>query len=180
MKKRWFLGITALLLGLGIWVTAAETETASSDNKQQVEKQLPTRPIRLRERLQPRTRVSRSDPNAPIPRPFAREQMQPGTTPLAALETRHQELIAELTSILKLAQEENASKTAEAVQKLIDKHNAEYKQNLELLQQRRAEMQRRIEQRLRERRQQTNADSSTQTQSAEQKEDGSKEQPAKN
>lgn len=148
MKKRWFWGMAVLLLGFGIWVTAAETEPASSDQKP-----LPARPIRLRERLQPRTRVSMSDPNAPTSRPAVQEQMPSNPNPLAALETRHQEWIAELTSILKLAQEENAVKTAEAVQKLIDKHNAEYKQNLERLQQRQAEMQRRIEQRLRERRQ---------------------------
>ncbi len=175
MRKRWFWGISVLLFGLGIWTLAAETETPSS-----AEGQRPARPIRLREPIQPRPRVSMSDPNAPIPRPVIRERVQTDAAPLAAFEARHQELIGELTAVLKLAQEENAVKTAEAVQKLIDKHNAEYKQNLELMQQRRAEMQRRIEQRLRERRQQTNADSSAQTQSTESKEDRSKEQPTKN
>ncbi|MEJ5258795.1 MAG: hypothetical protein WHS88_01240 [Anaerohalosphaeraceae bacterium] len=171
MKKRWFWGLSILLFGLGIWALAAETETPSSS-----EGQRPARPIRLREPIQPRPRVSMSDPNAPIPRPTIRERVQADAAPLAAIEARHQELIAELTAVLKLAQEENALKTAEAVQKLIDKHNAEYKRNLELIQQRRAEIQRRAEQRIRERESSRSAEgTSNQTQ---QTAEPSQQQPA--
>jgi hypothetical protein len=155
--------MTALFLGIWIWAIAEETQSSSSG-----EKPLPARPVRVRERFQPRPRVSMSDPNAPLPRP-AVQQPRRAANPFEALEARHQETIAELTAILKLAQEENAVKTAEAVQKLIDKQNAEYKQNLSRLQQRQAELQRRLEQRLRERRP-TAAESSGSAQENEQKE----------
>jgi hypothetical protein len=85
---------------------------------------------------------------------------------MAALEARHQELTAELTTILNLAREENAVKTAEAVQKLIDKQNAEYQKNLKLLQERQAEMQRRLQQRLKEREQRAGAAASSEQSTA--------------
>jgi hypothetical protein len=86
------------------------------------------------------------------------------------LEARHQELTAELTTILNLAREENAVKTAEAVQKLIDKQNAEYQKNLKLLQERQAEMQRRLQQRLKEREQRASAAASSEQSTAKGKE----------
>ncbi len=174
MITRRFLGAAVLMVGLAVWVLAAETTGPSREQSL-----LPARPMRARGRLEPRARVSMSDPNAPIPRASVRELLPPGTDPLLALGVRHQEMTNELAAILKLAQEENAVKTAEALQKLIDKRNAEYKQNLELMQQRRAEMQRRIEQRLRER-ERSAAVPSGQPLSVEKKEGASQEQSSKN
>ena len=42
----------------------------------------------------------------------------------------HQAEVGKLTAILKIAEEENATRTAEAIQKLIDQKNAEYKETL--------------------------------------------------
>lgn len=175
MTKGYLGAVVAFSLGLVIWVGAAEiTEPVREPSP------LPARQMRPRERLMPRTRVSRSDPNAPLRRPQVQESMQPGTDPFLLLEARHQELTAELTAILKIAQEENAVKTAEALQKLIDKRQEEYKQNLERMQQRRAEMQRRIEQRLRERTRVSDTRPSAPTKKVEQPEGVSKPQPTEN
>lgn len=50
----------------------------------------------------------------------------------------HQESLGELKAIKKIAEEENAPKTAEAIQKLIDKKDGEFKQELERLTQQRS------------------------------------------
>ncbi len=55
----------------------------------------------------------------------------------------HQAALQELKDIKKLAEEEGATKTAEAIQKLIDKKDAEYKQEIQRFEQirrQRAEM----------------------------------------
>ena len=43
----------------------------------------------------------------------------------------HKQAIGELEEIKKIAQEENATRTVEAIQKMIDKKNAEYKKGIE-------------------------------------------------
>lgn len=154
MKRKWLAAGAVVVFGLGVLVWAAESgddSTATGPAKKAV------RPARSRERLQPPRRVSMSDPNAPVPHASQRVMGQEGRDPAAALEARHQELTVELTAILNLAREENAVKTVEAVQKLIDKQNAEYQKNLKLLQERQAEMQRRLQQRLKEREQRASA-----------------------
>lgn len=57
---------------------------------------------------------------------------------LARRAEEHQKAIAELVAIKEIAEEEGATRTVEALQKMIDKKNAEYKKNAE-----RFEMQRR-------------------------------------
>jgi hypothetical protein len=62
----------------------------------------------------------------------------------------HRAKIQELLDIKKIAEEENATKTADAIQKLIDKKNAEYQKNVDqveqIRQERAARLQRRGEQ----------------------------------
>lgn len=51
----------------------------------------------------------------------------------------HQAEVSKLTAIKKIAEEENAARTVEAIQKLIDQKNAEYKESLASLSTQRAE-----------------------------------------
>jgi len=162
MKRRWLAAGAVVVFGLGVWVWAAESGDDSTAPAPKA-----VRPVRGRERLPLPRRVSMSEPNAPAPRASQRVLGQEGRRdPMAALEARHQELTAELTTILNLAREENAVKTAEAIQKLIDKQNAEYQKNLKLLQERQAEMQRRLQQRLKEREQRAGAAASSEQSTA--------------
>jgi len=159
MKRRWLAAGAVVVFGLGVLVWAAES---GDDSTTPAPAPKAVRPVRSRERLPLPRRVSMSEPNSPAPRASQRVLGQEGRRdPRAALEARHQELTAELTTILNLAREENAVKTAEAIQKLIDKQNAEYQKNLKLLQERQAEMQRRLQQRLKEREQRASAAASS-------------------
>lgn len=158
MKRRWLAAGAVVVFGLGVLAWAAES---GDDSTSPVPAKKAVRPGRGRERLPLPKRVSMSEPNAPGSRASQRMLRQEGRDPMAALEASHQKLTAELTSILNLAREENAVKTAEAVQKLIDKQNAEYQKNLKLLQERQAEMERRLQQRLKEREQRAGAASSS-------------------
>ncbi|HRU14956.1 MAG TPA: hypothetical protein P5017_04475 [Anaerohalosphaeraceae bacterium] len=167
MKRRWLAAGAVVVFGLGVLVWAAES---GDDSTTPAPAPKAVRPVRSRERLPLPRRVSMSEPNSPAPRASQRVLGQEGRDPMAALEARHQELTAELTTILNLAREENAVKTAEAIQKLIDKQNAEYQKNLKLLQERQAEMQRRLQQRLKEREQRASAAASSEQSTAKGKE----------
>jgi hypothetical protein len=97
-----------------------------------------------------------TDPNAPAAtgRPAVQEQPRPqAQDPFLVMEKNHQELIGQLTEIKKMAEEEGASRTAGALQGLIDKRNEEYRKNVEEMQNRRMEMQRRIQERMSRRQQ---------------------------
>jgi hypothetical protein len=61
-------------------------------------------------------------------------------------EAEHQKGIAELEEIKKIAASEKATKTVEALQKMIDKRNADFKKSVEEAEKKRAEMQERIKQ----------------------------------
>lgn len=63
----------------------------------------------------------------------------------------HIELINELTEIKKLAEEEGAEKTAEAIQKLIDKRNEEHRRQVQEMHRRRLDLQKRIQERMKTR-----------------------------
>jgi hypothetical protein len=80
----------------------------------------------------------------------ARERMTAGRERLyqqrlAQQADAHAAEIKELLDIKKLAEEENATKTAEAIQALIDKKNNEYKQQVEQVERARRERAERLE-----------------------------------
>ena len=58
-----------------------------------------------------------------------------------------EELVKELEAVKKIAEEEKATKTVEAIQQLIDKKNAEFKNRQAEMEKRRAEMMERMRQR---------------------------------
>lgn len=150
MKKRnliWFLPVTFLICGL--WLQAEEQQ---AEPKSQA---IPARRPRMGQPARPRARVSMTDPNTQdrYPSRTGRLAMQEPSgrqaeSPFLMQEKNHQELIGQLTEIKKMAEEEGASKTAQAIQQLIDKRNEEFKKNAEAIQKRQLEMQQRIQERM--------------------------------
>lgn len=63
----------------------------------------------------------------------------------------HQQGIDELVALKKLAEEENATKTAAAIQAMIDKKNEEYKKGVEQMERQRRQRTEQIQQRMSER-----------------------------
>jgi hypothetical protein len=59
----------------------------------------------------------------------------------------HKEAVAELEAIKKIAEEEGAKRTVEALQMMIDKKNAEFKQRMEQFETQRRERSKQLEQR---------------------------------
>jgi hypothetical protein len=70
---------------------------------------------------------------------------------LAGRAQAHAEAMKELVDLKKLAEEENATKTAEAIQAMIDKKDAEYKKSVEQFERQRRERTEQLQQRLNER-----------------------------
>jgi len=66
---------------------------------------------------------------------------------LAKRRANHKQALAELEEIKKIAKEEGATRTAEAIQKMIDKKDAEFKQKMEQFEQQRRERSKRVQQR---------------------------------
>ena len=66
---------------------------------------------------------------------------------MAKLAVEHQAAIRELLDIKKIAEEENAERTAEAIQTLIDRKNAEYQKSVEQLERTRQERTKKLERR---------------------------------
>ncbi len=150
MKKQvLLLSFLAAFLLCGFLVYAAESKEAP---KKKPSSSVPVKP---------------SKPEGVINDPSLREKMPAGRIrqetpgdPEAAFRNRlhsqvevHQELIRELTEIKKIAEEEGAEKTSEALQKLIDQRNETHRQRMLETQRRRLEAQKRIQERMKAREQ---------------------------
>ena len=144
----WILLVS--FLACGLWGWAAE------------EKQEPEKPSETETGLQPRmlepptprTRGASGDSSRPpaMDRPVpVRRTENRGRARMLAPEAAHQELIQELMEIKKLAEEEGATKTVEAIETLIKKRQDQYSQTIQEAQKRRLEMQRRIQERMKQR-----------------------------
>jgi hypothetical protein len=166
MKKQnliWLLAIMFLTLGPDLTVAQEEVEPKPLP--------APVRQRRMGEQPRPRARVSMTDPNAPVAtgrlevQDPSRRQPQ---DPFLVMEKNHRELIGQLTEIKKMAEEEGASKTAQAVQALIDMRNEEHRKTVEEMQNRRMEMQRRIQERISRRQQPDGSSAVTDEKTAEQ------------
>ena len=84
-------------------------------------------------------RVSASRQGDPRNRQQAYKEM------LEKRKANHKKTLAELEEIKKIAEEENATRTAEALGKMIDKKNAEFKQSMEQFEGRRRERSRQLQ-----------------------------------
>lgn len=97
--------------------------------------------------------------SAPRRMPERRAAARPGTVDreaafrdmLSGRAQAHAEVIKELTDLKKLAEEENATKTAAAIQAMIDKKNDEYKKSVEQFERQRRERAEQLQKRLSER-----------------------------
>ena len=140
--RRIFL-VLYFLFGLGL--AAAQTEPEFLPQR------IPAPKRHIGEQTRPRVRRSMSDPNAPpaaVRTMAAGAMQQEAHNRLLEWEKNRQKLIGQLAEIKKLAQEEGASKTAAALQELIDQQNKELQKDTEELQNRRMEMQKRYQERI--------------------------------
>ncbi len=150
MKKNVLIVAGLVLFVMTGFVTAAEEEGAAEGARvrtrtvpaaREKKPPTPTAADARRERLTSRGGRGQS--------PTARDQMY--REMLAKQGEKHREALKELEDIKKIAEEEGATKTAEAIQALIDKKDADYKQNIEKAEKARAERAERVEQRLKDR-----------------------------
>lgn len=158
-KQRILWSLLVVFLACGLLVYAAESQPDTANQKPKVVR--PPRP-RVQDQTAPGTGEGMTEPPVPqrIPgglvRPDSSMSPQEGYRgQVMSQEMLHMELIKELTEIKKIADEEGAVKTSEAIQKLIDKRNLEYRQSIQAREKRRLEMQKRIEERMKARQQRT-------------------------
>ena len=100
----------------------------------------------------PDTSVSRQRPEGAPPvsprrRGDPRNRQQAYQEMLEKRGAIHKEAVAELEAIKKIAEEEGAKRTVEALQMMIDKKNAEFKQRMEQFETQRRERSKQLEQR---------------------------------
>lgn len=120
-----FFTASVLLLLAAVWAADAGNAPAASDSGTA---DVPTRALRQAGTAQRRSGTAAD-----------RELMYQDA--VARRMAEHKAQITELEEIKKIAQEENASRTIEAIQKLIDKKDSQFKQSLEQFErQRRARM----------------------------------------
>ncbi len=141
MKKVIIGAAMAVVLTCAVVVWAAD-ETGATKEQVQKESQLQQAPnkapgLPTREQMRGRGPVM----------PGLGGQQQAYEEFMKKREEEHKKGIAELEEIRKIAESEKATKTVEALQKMIDKKNADFKKNVEEAEKKRAEMQQRIEQR---------------------------------
>ncbi|MBL7215595.1 MAG: hypothetical protein ISS71_07945 [Phycisphaerae bacterium] len=125
--KKW-TGLMLVLIAVAGFVFAeAQQEEKSQD-------------AAVRERMQQGTSAARERGMA------GREQMY--RERMAKQAEAHRAEMQELIDIKKIAEEENAAKTAEAIQALIDKKNAEYQKGVEQVERARREQAERLQKRM--------------------------------
>lgn len=124
--KKWAGLVLSVLLVTGVVFAESPQGKTSKDTQ-------------LRERLQRATPAGRGMDVA------GREQMFRDR--MAQQAEKHSAEIKQLADIKKLAEEENATKTAEAIQKLIDEKNAVYQKNIEQVERARRERAARLQER---------------------------------
>jgi len=86
-----------------------------------------------RELSRPLTEEPAGVPSVSPPRRSAEERQQAYANRVSKMTNAHKKAIAELEAIKKIAEEEKASRTVEALQKMIDEKEAEFKKQTEKL-----------------------------------------------
>ena len=81
----------------------------------------------------------------------------------------HKQAVAELEAIKKIAEEEDATRTTEALQKMIDKKNADFKQSMERFESQRSERLKQLQQRMVETPSRTKPAAATESKATEEK-----------
>ncbi len=127
MKTKYWAGLTLIVLIITGFVFAESQQGDSS------------REAAVRDRMQRVTPPGRAADAA------GREEMY--RQRMAQQTETHRAGIKELLDIKKIAEEENATRTVEAIQNLIDKKNAEFRKNVEQVERARRERSQRLQER---------------------------------
>ncbi|OQY07579.1 MAG: hypothetical protein B6I25_01580 [Planctomycetales bacterium 4572_13] len=120
MKAKKTIGLVlavCLISALVIAETSTEKEAGQKDKKADISVS--------------RQRSERGPGTAPGRRGTPENRRQAYQERLAKQTAGHKDALAELEAIKKIAEEEKASRTAEAIQKMIDRKDAEFKQKME-------------------------------------------------
>ncbi len=136
MKTRKAIGWVLAVCFISALVMA---ETSTEKEAGQKRKGADVSAPRQRDGGVPRVSPSRRGPS--MDRQQAYQEM------LAKRVDSHKQALAELEGIKKIAEEENATRTVEALQKMIDKKDAEFKQKMEQFERQRRERSKRVQQR---------------------------------
>lgn len=133
-----------MMIALGVMVLAITVSVWAADDAADPQKGPgPLPPEEMRQHIR-----ERGMPGMPPRDPNSMRQMMQDS--LERRKQEHQAIIKELEDIKKIAESENAAKTAEAIQKLIDSKEAAFKKQAEEVEKRREEMMKRMEQRRKE------------------------------
>ncbi|MBM4104047.1 MAG: hypothetical protein FJ263_08345 [Planctomycetes bacterium] len=144
MKKVMIGTAMVVMLTCAVVVWAANEEQAAKEKKAlETPRQVPNRISGTPMRDQMRGR------GPGMPGPGGMQQAYEEFT--KKREEEHKKAVAELEEIRKIAESEKATKTVEALQKMIDKKNADFKKATEESENKRAEMQQRMDQLQKER-----------------------------
>ena len=136
MKTKKFLGLMLAVCLISAWVTA---EVASEKKTERKGKKADVSVSEERPERGPRG--ARPHRVAPADRQQAYKQMR------AKRVDTHKKSLAELEAIKKIAEQEGATRTAEAIGNLIDKKDSAFKKRTEQFEQQRQERRKRIQQR---------------------------------
>ena len=135
--------IIELVLAVCLISTLAMAESSTENEVEQKRRGVGV-PV-SRQRQEDAPRVSPGRRGAPMDRRQAYQEMR------AKRMDGHKQALAELEGIKKIAEEEGATRTAEAIQKMIDRKDAEFKQKAEQFERQRRERSKRVQQRTAER-----------------------------
>lgn len=136
--------VAVAMLSTSLWAAddAAQTKPEGVQKQARPDRPGPDgMPHQMRERGMPGGPGMGRDPNA---------MRQMAQDAIERRKQEHQATIKELEEIKKIAESENATKTAEAIQKMIDAKDAAFKKQLAEVEKRRAEMEERRNQRKQE------------------------------
>jgi hypothetical protein len=140
MKKAMITGMLVAIMALSasLWAADDASQAKSGDEQKQV---MPEKPRSAQMRERGMMGRGGRDPNA------MQQMVQDG---IERRKQEHQATIKELEEIKKIAESEKATKTAEAIQKMIDAKDAAFKKQVAEVEKRRAEMMEKRNQRMQE------------------------------
>ena len=134
MKTKKTIGFMLAVCLISAWVMAEASGDKEADRKD-------ADPAVSRQRPEGAPRVSPGRRGDPRNRQQAYQEM------LEKRGAAHKKAIAELEAIKKIAEDEDAKRTVEALQKMIDKKSAEFKQRMEQFESQRRERSKQLQQR---------------------------------
>ena len=165
MKTKKVIGLVLVVCLVSAFVIAAEV----SDEKEAVQKPSRVDVAASRASRQRPESAARVSPTSPARQSSLRNRQQAYQERLAGQMASHKQAVAELEAIKKIAEEEGATRTTEALQKMIDKKNADFKQSMERFESQRSERLKQLQQRMVETPSRTKPAAATESKATEEK-----------